>query len=395
MSGWLELALRYIAYHRGKTALLVLAIFLTALLPAALRVLLDHFERSLLARASATPLVLGPKGSGLDLTLHALHFRTAPRDDLRYQEYLDLQDSGRCLALPLYQRFTAAKFPLVGTSLEYLEFRQFAFSAGKPFAQLGECVLGSEVARSLQLRPGDTLLSDRENVLDIAGLYPLKLHVSGLLAPTGSADDRAVFVDLKTAWVIAGLGHGHQELEGETDEGKILSRDDEKIVASAAVLPYTEITPANRDSFHFHGDEGTFPLTAIIVAPRDQRAADLLTADYAVSSQTAQLISPRQTIDELLRVVFRIQQFFDANALLVFIATGILLLLVVLLSLKLRAEEMQTMFKLGCSRGTIRLLQLGELAVVFLLAGLLLAAALWLTSRYAGPLLERLLLDAG
>ncbi|MFO0343503.1 MAG: hypothetical protein ACK52Y_11835, partial [Planctomycetota bacterium] len=247
------------------------------------------------------------------------------------------------------------------------------------------------VAAQLQLGPGDQLLSDRENVLDIAGLYPLKLQVAGVLAATGSADDRAVFVDLKTAWVIAGLGHGHQDLSSETDEGKVLARTDEKIVASAAVLPYTEITDANRDSFHFHGAESDFPITAMIVVPRDQRAADLLTADYVVASQTAQILSPRQTIEELLSVVFRVQQFFDANAVLVFLATGLLLVLVVLLSLKLRADEMRTMFKLGCSRATIGLLQFGELAIVFLLAGLLLAAALGLTQLFARPLLDWLL----
>ncbi len=394
MSGWLELALRYIAFHRWKTALLVLAIFLTTLLPAAVRLLLNQFEQSLLARANATPLVVGPKGSGLDLTLHALHFRTPPRNDLRYAECLELQDSGRALAIPLYQRFTAAKFPVVGTSLEYLEFRDLQLATGRRFALLGECVLGSEVARQLQLGPGDQLLSDRENVLDIAGLYPLKLQVAGVLAPTGSADDRAVFVDLKTAWVIAGLGHGHQDLAGETDEGKVLARTDEKIVASAAVLPYTEITDSNRGSFHFHGAENDFPLTALIVVPHDQRAADLLTADYLVASQTAQILSPRQTIEELLSVVFRVQQFFDANAVLVFIATGLLLILVVLLSLKLRADEMRTMFKLGCSRATIGLLQFGELAIVFLLAGLLLLAALSLLQLFAGSLLDWLLLGS-
>ncbi|MFO0341649.1 MAG: hypothetical protein ACK52Y_02385, partial [Planctomycetota bacterium] len=191
MSGWLELALRYVAFHRWKTALLVLAIFLTALLPAAVRLLLNEFERNLLARSSATPRVVGPKGSGLDLTLHALHFRAPPKDDLRYGECLELQDSGRALALPLYQRFTASRFPVVGTSLEYLEFRQLKFAAGRSFALLGECVLGSDVAAQLQLGPGDQLLSDRENVLDIAGLYPLKLQVAGVLAATGSADDRA------------------------------------------------------------------------------------------------------------------------------------------------------------------------------------------------------------
>jgi putative ABC transport system permease protein len=133
---------------------------------------------------------------------------------------------------------------------------------GGLFALLGECVVGSQVADELGLAPGDQLLTDRENILDIAGLYPLKMNVVGVLAPSRTADDQAVFIDLKTAWVIQGLGHGHQDLSQETDESKLLSRDEKSIVASAAVLPYTEITESNLDSFHFHGELDEFPLTS-------------------------------------------------------------------------------------------------------------------------------------
>ena len=52
---------------------------------------------------------------------------------------------------------------------------------------------------------------------------------------------------------------------------------------------------------------------------------------------------------------------------------------------------MATMFKLGCSRGTIALLQIGELLLVFLIAGVAVGlAVLWV--RYAaGGLVERLI----
>ena len=50
---------------------------------------------------------------------------------------------------------------------------------------------------------------------DLAGDYPLKMKVVGILAASNSADDGAVFVDLKTQWVIEGFGHGHQDLESE------------------------------------------------------------------------------------------------------------------------------------------------------------------------------------
>ena len=56
------------------------------------------------------------------------------------------------------------------------------------------------------------MLSSPAGAFDVAGTFPLKMKVVGVLAPTGTADDEAVFVDLKTAWVIAGLAHGHTDV---------------------------------------------------------------------------------------------------------------------------------------------------------------------------------------
>ena len=55
---------------------------------------------------------------------------------------------------------------------------------------------------------GGHVVSSPESVFDLAGVYPLKMAVVGVLAPTHTPDDDAVFVDVKTAWVIAGLAHG-------------------------------------------------------------------------------------------------------------------------------------------------------------------------------------------
>jgi putative ABC transport system permease protein len=45
-------------------------------------------------------------------------------------------------------------------------------------------------------------------------------------------DDLAVFVDIKTAWVIEGIGHGHQDLSRETDGTLIMQRSESGVVAS-------------------------------------------------------------------------------------------------------------------------------------------------------------------
>ena len=126
---------------------------------------------------------------------------------------LDAINASRlALGLPVLNKYAARGQPIVGTSLEYFDFRGLHIAAGAGLTRLGDCVLGAAAAEKLRLHPGDKLMSDPENVLDIAGSYPINMHVAGILAAAGTADDGAVFVDLKTVWLIMGIMHGHQDI---------------------------------------------------------------------------------------------------------------------------------------------------------------------------------------
>jgi putative ABC transport system permease protein len=390
--GPLRLALQYIAYNRLKSVILIACICLTALLPLTIKRLLTEFNHQIMARANATPVVIGAKGSPLDLTLHALYFKASSPGTIPMGEVNRIFDAELADTIPIHAKYTARRFPIIGTSVDYFRFRNLRMAAGSPFAILGECVIGSVVAESLGLTVGDSLLSDRENVIDIAGLYPLKMKIVGVLAPAMSADDQAVFVDLNTVWVIAGLGHGHEDLAATTDETKILRQTDSNIVASPAVLPFTEVTEKNLDSFHFHGEIETFPLTAIIAIPKDVKSKTLLEGQYTVGDHLYQFVEPTARVHELMNMVFRVKMFFDANAILVGVSTLLLLALIVVLSLKLRQREMQTMVRIGCSRGTIVLLQFWELAIIFLVAAMLVMIAVVALEQVAGSLVESLFL---
>jgi putative ABC transport system permease protein len=388
MKGILFLAWRYVCFHKTKTLILIACIFLTAILPIAIRVLLSRFENSLVQRADATPAMIGAKGSSLDLTLHGLYFDRPPTQTLPYAEIKRIRTTGLADPVPVYSAFQAASFPIVGTSLNYFDQRQLRIQTGQSLTTLGDCVVGIEVANSLQLKPGDSLLSDREHILDIAGKYPLKMNVAGILQPTGTPDDKAVFVDLKTAWVIDGYGHGHQELQNETDKAKVISRDNNQLVASAAVLPYTEITEQNIDSFHFHGSEDDFPVSAILAFTDSEKDNTILQGQYGGTDSDLQFVRPSLVVRELISVMFRIKRFFDANATLIGVSTLLLLILVMLLSAKLRTSEMETLFKIGCGRGTVIWLQAAELMIVVAVAGCLIATAAWAVNFYADDLLR-------
>ena len=363
MKNVLLLALRYLRFNKIKTVILVFSVAVAVFLPLAVNLLVRDYQRDLLARASATPLVAGAPGSRLDLVLHALYFRGQPAHDLTMGDVDSINASGLALGLPIIAKHAARGFPIVGTSLEYFEFRGLHIARGAGLTRLGDCVLGATVAEKLKLQPGNSLMSDPENVFDLAGSYPVNLRVKGIFAPMGSADDRAVWVDVKTEWLILGIMHGHQDV-ATADPNLLISRDTTNVTASAALLPFQEVTASNVTLFHMHGDPATFPISAIIASPRDDKSAAILRGRYQDPNALVQLLVPKAIVAETLDLVFRVKRFFDAQALLVGVAMALLLSLVVLLSLRLRRGEMETMFKIGCARMTIVWLLATEIVIV-------------------------------
>ena len=231
----------------------------------------------------------------------------------------------------------------------------------------------------MSLEPGDTILSAPRNAFDLAGDYPLQLNVKGVLSPSQTPDDDVVFVDLKTTWIIDGIGHGHQQLNDSTDDSLLLDSDDKTITASAAVLPYTKITPQNLSTFHFHGNPDDFPISAVLAIPTDFKSQTLLLGRYSsVRKDRAQCVKPVVAVGELLQIVFRIEQLLWLSAVFSIAVTSLLLILVVVLSIRLRTVEIETMFKLGCSRLSVCGLLGIELCIMLACGGLFAIVSAWL-----------------
>jgi len=389
----LYVAWRYLSFNWARSLTLVACVTLIAFLPLSLQLLLDESERQLVSRAESTPLLVGAKGSALDLVMNSLYFgKTVP--ELISMAAVDrVAEDDLAMPIPLYVRFRARGFPIIGTNLAYFEFRRLRLAAGRSLVLLGECVLGARAAEELGLGPGDPLLSSPETLFDLAGVYPLKMRVAGVLAPTHGPDDLAVFVDLKTTWVIQGLVHGHADLSAVTDPTLVMERSAGKVTATAKVAQYTEITAENIDSFHFHGSPDSYPITAVIALPRDEKAGAILRGRYigtANASEAQQIEVPGTVVGELLATVFRVKSILDAVILVVAIATLLALTLVFALSLRLRQREIQTIFKLGCSRSTIARLLGAEIAIVLLFSAVLTGLLLAAVTHYQEPLVRSL-----
>ena len=386
----LYLAWQYIRFNKFKTIILVASITLIAVLPLTLEILLAESERQLLVRAESTPLLVGAKGSALDLVMNSLYFDDEVPELITMEAAERIYDTQLALPIPLYVRFQARGLPIVGTTFDYFDFRKLSITRGQLLTRLGDCVLGAKTAAQLGMGPGDDLVSSPENLFDLAGVYPLKMKVVGVLAPNHSADDLAVFVDIKTAWVIQGLGHGHQDVTRTRDSTVVLKRTEGNVAANAKLFHYTEINDDNLDGFHFHGDMSIYPVTAVIAIPNDEKSGTLLRGRYLERDDAQQIILPGEVIDGLLQNIFRIRNVLDAVIALVGLATVLAIILVFTLSLRLRQREIQTIFKLGCRKAMIGRMLLAEIVIILLVSGVLCAAVLGVADANAEELVRRL-----
>jgi putative ABC transport system permease protein len=389
--GSLHLAWRYLVRHAARTLLLVFALGLTLFLPIAVRSLVEIAQQELRARALATPLVLGSKGSAVELTLNALYFRRRGTETFPVSEMERIRDSRLAKAIPLYVRFNAQGAPIVGTSLDYFSFRGLHLAEGRMLTRLGDCLLGAKVAKKLALHPGEAITSSPEQVFDISGTYPLKMRITGVLEESGGADDDAVFVDTKTTWLIEGIGHGHQDVTQAAPSNVVIEKKDSNVSVTKEVQMFTEVTDQNLGSFHFHGDAETFPLTAVLVLPKSAKSSALLLGRYQKEGGTMQLLRPAEEMDALLASLFQMERF----ALLLLVALGLAVLLITTLvfalSFRMRRREFATLEDIGVARSTVLFVKGLEILLVGT-AALGVVWFLWLGLNRLGPEVVRFML---
>ncbi len=386
----LYISWKYVSFNKVKTATLVACITLIGFLPLALELLLSESERQLMSRAVSTPLLIGAKGSSLDLVMSTLYFGDGAPELINMKTAERVRDSNLASPIPIYARFRARGHPIVGTTLDYFDFRGLKIAEGRNFALLGECVLGAIVAEQLGINPGKSLVSSPDNPFDLAGVYPLKMKVVGILAKSHTSDDLAVFVDIKTAWVMQGLGHGYEDVAKTKDQTVILNRTETNVVANAKLQQYTEITAANLDSFHFHGDTSIYPITAVIAVPQDTKSGTILRGRFVSGDEGNQIVKLDDVIDGLLQNIFRIKNMLEAVISVVGLGTVLAILLVFALSLRLRQREITTIFKLGGNRMTIARLLGAEILIIVLMSGVLCGVMVFVVNHFSNDLVRTL-----
>ncbi|WP_231874716.1 ABC transporter permease [Polaribacter atrinae] len=129
-------------------------------------------------------------------------------------------------AIPISYGDNYKGFRIVGTIEEYLNIYNAELKKGRFVNKSMEVVLGTNVAKQLNLNIGDTFLSSHGLVENNIDVHEDELTVVGILKPTQKVIDRLIITNLESIWDVH--HHGHQEEEHHHHHG---SHDDKEITS--------------------------------------------------------------------------------------------------------------------------------------------------------------------
>ena len=200
------------AYLAARPLLTLLHVLLLALGMATLVFLLlftSQAQQRLERDAKGIDLVVGAKGSPLQLILSSIYHADIPTGNISLEEAQALAKNRLvATAVPVSLGDSFRGHRIVGTDAGFFALYGATLARGTMFAGEMEAVLGSETARRTGLDAGSTF-SGAHGLAQASTSehadHPYK--VTGVLAPTGTAVDRLVLTSLESVWEVHG-GHG-------------------------------------------------------------------------------------------------------------------------------------------------------------------------------------------
>ena len=215
MSLW-RMAWRYLWRQPLVTSLTILGLSLGCGLISGVLTLRQESEKSFLHESALYDMVIGAKGSPLQLVLNSVYHLDTPNGNISYEEYLRVKDDFRVKrAIPLGLGDNYRGFRIVGTTSEYLGLerlhpetekivRLFSLDQGEIFSKPFDVVLGAAVAQQTGLNLGDTF-SGTHGIIETEGAEvhaEFPYTVVGILKPSGTSADRIILTPLKSVWIV-------------------------------------------------------------------------------------------------------------------------------------------------------------------------------------------------
>jgi putative ABC transport system permease protein len=334
----------------------------------------DKFEKNL----AGIDLVIGAKGSPLQLILSSMYHIDAPTGNIPIQAATPFLREGHPIieaAIPLSLGDSHRGFRVVGTEPKMLELYNASMAEGRMWEKTLEVVAGAAVADELGLNIGDTFKSSHgfDQNEDLIHEDAESFKIVGLLSPTGSVIDQLLLTRFSSSWAVHEHGTEAAEPHHPEDEG----HDHEEHDHDANDHVHAEHASENNDPY----PEGLLSyqdkqITSILVKFKGHNI-QALNMQRAINENTEmQAATPAIEINRLYALMGTGTKALRWLAIVIIIVSGLSIFISLYNSLKERRYELALMRVMGASRGKLLALIIMEglvLAVLGYLLGMLLS----------------------
>jgi putative ABC transport system permease protein len=367
MSLW-HIAWSYLWNRKLTTILTIVSVALGVGLISAVLTLRDETRRRFEEEGQTFDMVVGAKGSALQLVLCAVYFMDRPPGNIGLDVYERLRGEERVrAAFPIAIGDSFQGFPIVGTTAEYFGHTRINYRTdeeeqvlhvapgGRPFERSMEIVLGAHVAKVTGVTVGDQIVGTHgfielsESVRESVGMHGHEHQpytVVGILEPSNSPNDRALFADIQSVWDVHDDHTAFPEWHGLADGSAADEHADTDHV-------HDDDCDHGHDG-HGHGHEGhghaaASEVTAVLVqleSAGDRFAfKDLVNREYNAAADI-----PIQVIEKLYdQLLSTAKLVLLAVGYLVVIVSALSILIGLYLSIIQRRRDMAIMRALGAS----------------------------------------------
>jgi putative ABC transport system permease protein len=312
-------------------------------------------------------LIIGAKGGREQLVLNTVFYLSQPVGNIPYSFYEELIEDPKYstdveTAVPVCMGHTYQGFRVVGTApemfteLKYKGDQSYEFAAGENFKTQNpfDAVAGAIAAQKAGLAVGDKFQAVHGSS-EGGRTHKETFHVVGVLAPTSTPVDRAIFVNMR----------GFQDIHHAEDAAA-----DKHAAKGERGVKGAEGKGKGHEG-HAHAGEEEQQITAILACIRQVPPGRTdVVASHINAGKVAQAVAPARVIAELFEtVVGKVQWILLGMAVLTVVEAGIGIMVSIYNSMSDRRHEIAVMRALGASRMTVMVVILMESILLSLMGG--------------------------
>jgi len=369
------------------SAILNIILFTSGIAIISLILLLrDSFQEQMDKNAGGIDLVVGAKGSPLQLILSGIYHVDYPTGNISYEEALNLAKNPLIKSVvPMALGDNYKGYRIVGTDENYLTLYNGTIQEGRLWAEPLQATLGARVARQTGLKINDTFSGAHGLIEGTGHTHGNSVYtVVGILGETGSVLDQLILTSIETVWEIHGLHEEHEDEHDHDEHGEHEDHAEHDHTGEG----HSHDHDHDHDAPHHEEHEIKAPkeITTMLVSYANPMGA--ITLPRLINSTTnMQAASPALEINRLYSLLGVGIETLNIIAAIIILISAFSIFISLLNSLKERKYELALLRVMGGSRRKIFSLVVIEgvsLSAIGYAAGFIVSRlGMWSLSSYA------------